>query len=115
MSELNPLQPPKPKAVTGAPPAPPPAALALDKAQRRASLFAQLAADPLFQSEFVDGFLFEAEQTALHEVATCEIADLARARDQWVNTMDLRTRIYDEMNAAPATLKRLQTPATADT
>ena len=116
MSQINPLNP----VFTHPPPgvsAPPflPAAQALDQAQRRASLFAQLGADPLFQAEFVDGFLKEMEEKALVDVQTATIEDLARARDQWVNTKDLRKRLLDEMADAPAALKRLQSPAAAAT
>lgn len=114
MSDLNPLIPVFPKAADGTAEKPKPPAEALHQAQRRASLFAQLAADSLFQGEFVDGFLLEAEQTALKDVETCVIADLARARDQWVNTKQLRQRLCDEMAAAPATLKRLQAQGAAD-
>jgi len=112
MSQINPLTPVFPKPAAGAA-APPflPAVQALDQAQRRASMFAQLGADPLFQAEFVDGFLREIEEKALVDVQTATIADLARARDQWVNTKDLRKRLCDEMADAPAALKRLQSPA----
>lgn len=112
MSQINPLNPvfPKPPASEARPPFVP-AVMALDQAQRRASLFAQLATDPLFQAEFVDGFLREMEEQALAEVKTAMIEDLARARDQWVNTQDLRKRLCDEMADAPAALKRLQSQA----
>jgi len=112
MSAINPLNPVFPKTADGGAAAPfLPAVQALDKAQRRASMFAQLGADPLFQAEFVDGFLKEAEEQALADVATATIEDLARARDQWVNTKDLRKRLCDEMADAPAQIKRLQSPA----
>ncbi len=112
MSQINPLNPvfPKPPANEGVPPFLP-AVMALDQAQRRASMFAQLGADPLFQAEFVDGFLKEKEEQALVDVQQATIEDLARARDQWVNTKDLRQRLRDEMADAPAALKRLQSPA----
>ena len=45
------------------------------------------------------------------DVQTATIEDLARARDQWVNTKDLRQRLRDEMADAPAALQRLQSPA----
>lgn len=111
MSQINPLNPvfPKPPANEGVPPFLP-AVMALDQAQRRASMFAQLGADPLFQTEFVDGFLRESEEKALLEVETATIEDLARARDQWVNTKHLRERLVNEMADAPAALQRLQSP-----
>lgn len=114
MSQINPLNPVFPKSAERAAAAPflPPAQMqAQDQAQRRASMFAQLGADPLFQAEFVDGFLREKEEQALVDVEVATIEDLARARDQWVNTKDLRKRLRDEMANAPAALKRLQSPA----
>jgi hypothetical protein len=112
MDQINPLNPVFPKSAAGAAAAPfLPAVMALDQAQRRASMFAQLGADPLFQAEFVDGFLKEKEEQALVDVQQATIEDLARARDQWVNTKDLRQRLRDEMADAPAALKRLQSPA----
>jgi hypothetical protein len=112
MSQINTLNPVFPKPAAGAAAAPfVPAVQALDQAQRRASMFAQLGADPLFQAEFVDGFLQEMETKALADVEMAKIEDLARARDQWVNTKDLRQRLRDEMADAPAALKRLQSPA----
>jgi hypothetical protein len=113
MDQINPLNPVFPKSAAGAAAAPflPAAGQALDQAQRRASMFAQLGADPLFQAEFVDGFLKEKEEQALVDVQQATIEDLARARDQWVNTKDLRQRLRDEMADAPAALKRLQSPA----
>lgn len=112
MSQINPLTPVFPKTAASEAAAPfLPAVLALDQAQRRASMFAQLGADALFQAEFVDGFLREMEEQALAEVQTATIEDLARARDQWVNTKDLRKRLRDEMADAPAALQRLQSPA----
>lgn len=114
MSQINPLNPvfPKSPAPEGVAPFLP-AVGALDQAQRRASMFAQLGADTLFQAEFVDGFLRESEEKALAEVETAPIEDLARARDQWVNTKHLRERLRDEMADAPAALKRLQSPTVA--
>lgn len=111
MSEINPLNPVFPAAAAerGAPVLP--AELqALSQAQRRAAMFAQLQTDPLFQAEFVDGFLREAEQQALAEVESSPTDDLARARDQWVNTKHLRQRLRDEMRGAAAALHRLQNP-----
>jgi hypothetical protein len=110
MNQVNPLIPVFPQTADGVAAAAPflPAMQALDQAQRRAAMFAQLGADPLFQAEFVDGFLKEMEDKALADVQEALIADLARARDQWVNTKDLRKRLRDEMADAPAALKRYQ-------
>lgn len=114
MSQINPLNPVFPKTAANEGGAPfLPAVGALDQAQRRASMFAQLGADALFQAEFVDGFLREIEERALVDVETATIEDLARARDQWVNTKDLRKRLVNEMADAPAALKRLQSPTAA--